>query len=171
MAPQLESFALRNELNSMRNRLAALERNVSDGTYNEYTVTLTASSVDPSVGAGTLKGTYARYGDMVHALGDITFGAGMAAGTGQYRIGLPIIGADTTEAGADIAVGRWRCAQGGNTGEFSGLLVGAGLQYMTCRYSAAYPTGADTVVGAAAPWVWVSGGRISFGVLYRAAPY
>ena len=89
----------------------------------------------------------------------------------MYRIGLPVIGADTSEAGADVVLGRWRGLAGANTFEAPGVLVGATQQYMTCRYPLAHPTGADTQVGAALPWVWAANNRISFTVLYRAAPY
>lgn len=61
-------------------------------TYSAYTPTLTAASVNPTLGTGgSAAGRYAQTGKIVNAAGTITFGSsGTNAGSGEYRIALPV---------------------------------------------------------------------------------
>ena len=62
------------------------------GAYTSYTPTLTASSVNPTLGSGSsATGYYKRLGRRVFGYLDITFGSsGAAAGTGYYGVLLPV---------------------------------------------------------------------------------
>lgn len=158
-------------LRDLLRRVGSLERYAASGKFIDYVPTLTGSTADPNLGAtGTATGRYVRLGDLVYAVGDLRFlGAGAAAGTGDYRIGLPVAGTDSTTSGTFSVLGHWRCTNGlGGSFKGTDVLVGTSADYMTCRYPLTYPTGTDTVVGAAAPWAWAAGYRISFGVLYEA---
>lgn len=160
-------------LRSLLQRVGSLERYASSGKFIDFTPTLTGSTADPNLGAtGTATGRYTRHGDWTFAIGDIRFaGAGVAAGTGDYRIGLPAPGTAATTSGTFTVLGHWRCTNGlGSSFKSTDILVGTSAAYMTCRYPLTYPTGTDTVVGAAAPWAWAAGYRISFAVMYEAAP-
>lgn len=66
---------------------------LGDGSgYTAYTPTVTGSVSNPGLGStGTASGRYVQIGKHVHALIAITFaGSGITAGSGDYRIGLPV---------------------------------------------------------------------------------
>lgn len=59
------------------------------GVRGSYTPTWTASSVNPSLGNGTLVGSYARVGDWFAVTIALTVGSTTTAGTGSYTFSLP----------------------------------------------------------------------------------
>jgi hypothetical protein len=175
--PDLQYNALSNELDKLRLGVAILMRDRSQGLFVPYTPALTASSVNPTMGTGaTATGMYTRLGDLVVAYGDIRFGtAGFAAGTGTYRIGLPVAVPDnSTDIGSEMVLGHWRCT-GGGLFVTDDIIANSNTQYMTARFPlAGAHLGADTLVAhnqPAAPWAWGNNYRISFAVSYRCAPY
>jgi hypothetical protein len=82
-------------------RIAELEQIVSTrlgpqtpGAWTSYTPTLTSSGTQPSLGAGSAVGSWARIGPRtVIARFTVTFGAGMSAGSGFYVIAAPVVAA------------------------------------------------------------------------------
>ena len=62
------------------------------GAWTAYTPTLTASTTNPTLGTGsTASGAYCQIGKVVHFRARIEFGtSGMAAGTGDYYVSLPV---------------------------------------------------------------------------------
>lgn len=143
------------------------------GVWADYTPTLTASTVNPNLGAtGTAVGRKVRVGDLVVALGAFTFGgAGVAAGTGDYRFGLPH--ESTSSVSSSFMPGFCRVfdSSAGLFGHFTDLLVSPSVSYASARYQSAWPTSAtESRVGAAVPWVWAAGDIMQFGVVYEAAP-
>lgn len=76
---------------------------LTPGAWTAYTPALTASSVNPNLGAsGTATGGYHRIGRLITAQATLfASGAGVAAGTGNYRVSLPV----TAVAAGNQAVG------------------------------------------------------------------
>ena len=64
----------------------------SFGTWTTWTPTLTASTTNPTLGTGSITaGRYVQNGKVVTAVAYIQFGSsGAAAGTGSYRVSLPV---------------------------------------------------------------------------------
>lgn len=54
-----------------------------------YNPALTASTTNPNAGGGYVVGSYQRYGNTIFFRASIVFGAGMSAGSGEYRLSLP----------------------------------------------------------------------------------
>jgi hypothetical protein len=172
--PDLASAAMRNLLAAFDRRLAKLERYAASGRFTPYTPTFTSTGTAVNLGTGGLTaGAYARSGNLVYARGFIAFGtAGVAAGTGNYQIGLPYKATTSAAAVSTMQAGHWRNSNspaGGTVNHANDIIIAAGSQVMTARYPATWPTGADTTVGAAAPWAWTINYRIQFWVIYEAA--
>lgn len=64
----------------------------SEGSYNTYTPVVTASTTNPTLGANSIQnGRWTRIGREIHVTGFVNFGgAGFAAGSGDYRVSLPV---------------------------------------------------------------------------------
>jgi len=58
--------------------------------WENYTPTWTGSITNPSVGAGFIDGRYCRIQTLIIATGYIILGAGWTAGSGTYRVSLPV---------------------------------------------------------------------------------
>lgn len=162
-----------NLLADYERRLSKLERYASSGRFLPYTPSFTATTVNPTLGTGGFtSGAYTRLGNLVYARGIIGFGtAGTAAGTGNYQIGLPVPNTLDAAVITTLQAGHWRssnAAAGGTQNHANDIIITAGGTTMTARYPATWPTGADTIVGAALPWVWTNNYRIQFWVIYEA---
>lgn len=74
------------------------------GAWTDYTPTLTASSVNPTVGNGTIAGRYKELDDNTVAIViNWVFGSTSAAGTGTYAFALP--GGMTSGARVQVLAG------------------------------------------------------------------
>jgi hypothetical protein len=89
---------LRDQLIEVQARILALEAAQTDDSaavaallapWTAYTPSLTAAITNPSVGAGSITGSYIQFGKTVIGVADIIFGAGMSVGNGAYSISLP----------------------------------------------------------------------------------
>lgn len=69
-----------------------------------YTPTWTCTGTAPSLGNGTLVGTYGRVGKYVHIKIALTGGSGTTFGTGQFQFALPVTAADTTDVLSAVLV-------------------------------------------------------------------
>lgn len=167
-----------NRLNSLlrehESRINTLERYAASNRFIPYTTGLTASVTDPDLTDGELTAKYVRTGNLVYAVGDINFGTAATAGSGTYRIKLPTFVPQVAAFGGPspantyTVLGHWRCT-GFGMFEANDIQAVGGTNYMTARYPAAYPVGADTPVTHNQPWGWAATYRISFMVLYEAA--
>lgn len=169
----IQELAMRDRLNRIDSQLADLRRHRSDGILVPFVPVLTAATVNPNIGdTGAALAGYSREGDKVFYQGSITFnGAGIVAGTGRFYISLPYISNDAVISGTGLAGGHWRMTSGATLQRDNDVVIFPGEQRMRCRYAAAFPSGAETEVGGANPWVWVAGNRIEWEVWYYAAPY
>lgn len=67
-----------------------ISENISfDSSWFAFVPVFAGSTTNPSVGAGSIVGAYARFGNTVHFRTTITFGSGLSAGSGNYTISLP----------------------------------------------------------------------------------
>ena len=184
MPQQFSYNTLNTRLRDQQKRIEQLERYAASNRFVTYTPTLTASVTNPNLdiynpdtnpgGTGSATGKYVRHGNLVYAIGDLQFGSAATAGNGTYRISLPTTVVQIVSAGGPspaetyTVLGHWRCTGFGLFDPNDIQAIG-GTNYMTARYSAAYPVGADTVVTHNQPWAWTTGYRIAFAVLYEAA--
>jgi len=131
--------------------------------WTAYTPTLTASVTNPT--NWTQTGYYMRVGKLVHVKGTLTAGASMTAGSGTYRIALPVSASTTLanavcnstvniyDANANIA---WSTA-------FAWIANAAYVQLQ-------YANGAASVnVTSTTPWTWQANDIIQFAFTYEAA--
>lgn len=167
---------MRDTLRKLQHQIDVLRSRSTDGIFGLYTPTLTGSVTNPTLGTGSsTSGKWCRIGDFVFATGDIRFGtAGTAAGSGNYQISLPFRAATPNKVTTDSVEGHWRATTaiaGGTSWNTNDILIQAGASIMTAKYSATYPTGADTFVTATTPYAWAANHRISFTVMYEAAAY
>lgn len=132
--------------------------------YTAYTPAWTSSGVAPAIGNGTASGRYIQLGKHVHCQGTVSFGSTSTFGTGDYYFSLPVAPSGS-QAGT-----RYGLVTGYHSGSFF-FGVGDFQAGSTFRilYSAAYPTGALTLLGAAAPWTWANGDEFQFNLSYEAA--
>jgi hypothetical protein len=63
------------------------------GEWTSYTPTWTASTTNPTIGNGNLVARYARIQDLIQVQFHISFGTTTTAGSGQYRVSLPVTAA------------------------------------------------------------------------------
>jgi len=70
--------------------LTAATMNSIGAVWESYTPTWTGSTSNPSVGAGFIEGRYCRIQTLIIVSGHIIPGAGWSAGSGTYRVSLPI---------------------------------------------------------------------------------
>lgn len=154
----------------------------SVGGWQSYVPTWTTTGSAATIGNGTLRGYYARTGNIVHYNIATVFGSSTNGGTGFYTWSLPIRAA--TRAGFEW----WgTCKAYSNTGNVNfvgGAYVGSGNQVVqgflpqsatnaSCstsgiRNSATGATGEGipTIAGA---YTWTSGGNIILTGFYEAA--
>lgn len=131
-------------------------------SYTAWTPTLTAASVNPTLGSGgTAVGRYTQIGKHVSGYGTITFGSsGVAAGTGEYHIALPATATATTPRTMGSVV-----LYDSSTGTFNLGVV----YYSSTTVARIAITGTALVVSEATPWVWAANDAIVFNLDYEAA--
>lgn len=140
-------------------------------TYTAYTPVLTAAAVNPALGVGAQQiGRYLQIGKTVHYQGLIAFGASAtAAGTGAYRISLPVNQAGTIASGITGIVyvnqassGNQAAAQAIWDGTAAGYFTMTGTQYAA---GGVVPAG----ISSAAPWAWAASDGLRWALTYEAA--
>lgn len=134
------------------------------GAWQSYTPTLTASSVNPTLGTGSSQvGAYTRLGRTIMGRARIQFGsAGMAPGTGTYRIGLPVAPVN----GGEMVVG---------TGRFYDIsaddlwVCSAHIENTSAYAVMSFTSTGIYVVGAAAPVAMAASDLFMINFTYEAA--
>lgn len=132
--------------------------------WQPWTPTLTATTTDPSGWTGT--GRWYQVGSLVVCRFKLTAQTGMTAGSGTYRVSLPIA-ADLTIS-SDTPLGQVALFDLG-TGGWTGFAVATAAQQITVYYHVAAVAGAWNFVGAALPWTWAAGDVISGTITYESA--
>lgn len=126
--------------------------------WTSYTPTWTASTTNPTIGNGTLLGSYSQAGKLVHFRIRVTFGSTSTVGSGTYFWTLPV-----TAISTHIAV-----AQG-----FIRNSAGSTRAYRFARTSASGIIALEDASGAAVthavPLAWANGDIIDINGTYEAA--
>lgn len=131
--------------------------------WTSYTPTLTASSSNPT--NWTQTGYYCRAGKLVICKFILTAGASMTAGSGLYRIALPV-NANSNHFAETAAVALYD-SNTGNQCHAMGVIMTA--TYIQMQYQATH-LGALTTATNAAPWTWAANDTIRCGqLIYEAA--
>ncbi len=137
-----------------------ISENISfDPSWFVYTPTLTATTTNPSVGAGSIVGAYHRLGNDVKFEIVITFGAGLSAGNGEYIVSLPFA---PIRAGVSSAV----ASLGASSTPFSmaAHVVSGALRIAT-------PTGGNLTHTGFASNAWTSGNTLRIAGSYEAVNF
>lgn len=136
----------------------------TDVVYADYVPALTASSSNPTLGSASVAvGRYAQDGDLVHGWAVVKFGtSGAAAGSGSYRISLPVTAlghaTEFTIIGgsliADSSVGTVNST-------YVLLLPAGGGDFVNLQAAAALTN--------SAPWAWAASDYMRIYFTYEAA--
>ena len=134
-------------------------------SWADYVPALTADTLNPNLGAtGQALGRFCDLGDLILFWALLRFGgAGVAAGTGPYRVTLPVnaaVGQDPTEM-----IGSAQYADSSGATRNTGVCIlddsAANVRLLA--------SGTTTFVGAAVPWAWATGDVIYLNGQYQAA--
>ena len=136
--------------------------------WQAYTPVLTATTTNPTLGTGsTASARYQRQYGVVAYQGIIQFGtSGTAAGTGDYRISLPV----TAQTGITNRRLGTVTAYDNSTAE-----VNVAVAYLVSSttagvlYASGHPKGAIAYYGASTPISWAASDAIEFTLTYEAA--
>jgi hypothetical protein len=134
------------------------------GTYTTYTPVLTASVTNPVLGTGSFaSGNYATINKICVGAGQIYFGSsGASAGSGEYKISLPLAG----EGGSNVVgSGKLRDASAG----FVAYLLSFAYDGTASRMGIQWGSGNALNVTAASPITFGASDQISFNFVYRLA--
>lgn len=156
---------------SWLNNIEAGVQDLSDRAYTgtawtAWTPAVTASVTPPTMGtASSLTGKYYQDGKLVVAKFTIVFGSsGVAAGSGNYRISLPVNATTTNpDTGCIVRLNDSSATAAALTS--AQILSATTFQLL---YDATLH-GTQTLVGAAAPWTWAAGDSLNGTVIYEAA--
>ena len=136
---------------------------VSSSRSSTITPTLTSTGTAPTLGTGsTATGVYTYFPDSIAYTFFFKFGtSGVAAGTGNYQVSVPVTGATPFGSTLHPAVGTVQLA------DFSTGAFASGSCYLDA--SAGSFLGMITssgVVGQAVPWTWAASDYISGSIVY-----
>lgn len=132
----------------------------SDLPWTAYTPTLTASTTNPT--NWTQTGYYTQIGKLVIAKFKITATASMTAGSGNYRIALPVNANFTM---GDVEVGTVAISHSGNT--YTPFAYIPNTSFMQLLYMSSVNTAGP--VTHSLPWAWTSTDFIRGTITYEAA--
>lgn len=139
------------------------------GEWLFYTPTLTASVTNPTLGtSGVQSGSYARIQNLIVARFIIIFGtSGVAAGSGNYRVSLPVPAAIYGSFYGAVSGKTSFYDSSANNTYFSSSWV-ENTNYVSITYQTAF-NGAMSNVSAASPVIPAANDVISGLVIYQAA--
>lgn len=128
-----------------------------------YAPVLTASTANPVIGNGTIRGEYSRNGAVIHVAVEYTVGSTDTFGTGTWRFSLPITPPGQTNSPV-IQFGNGYCRQAStSTFEFVQPLVTNATGFIVLQRAGA----GGPQVNQAAPFAWAAGDIIRFSVDYH----
>lgn len=128
--------------------------------WEAWTPSLIGAVTNPTLGSGSSTvGRFLRVGNLVVGWGEVVFGtSGTAAGSGVYRVTLPVAAAtDGAVVGSGVLVDS-----------STGHVRVAGLRRASVSSRASLWV-TDAEVGPAAPWAWAASDAIRFQFQYEAA--
>jgi len=141
---------------------------VTDNTVNKenlisapsvaFTPTWTASSVNPTIGDGTLRGWYARSGSIVTATYEVIMGSTTTFGTGTYAFSLPRMSASPS-----VHVGA---AYGTDASASGAATMGVAQQLSGSPGTIRLQSTGSAIWSPTVPITWASGDVIRFTVTY-----
>lgn len=131
--------------------------------WTSYTPTLTASTTNPT--NWTQTGYYMRAGKLVICRFLLTAGGSVTAGSGNYRIALPV-NANTTVPFGPAMVYAFDSSAGSILHPRISI---DNTAYLQLWYPATWPTGTNTGVTHNTPFAWASGDTIGGALIYEAA--
>ena len=132
-----------------------------------YTPALTAITTNPTMGAGaTLAGEYTIQGALVTGTTQIVYGTPMGAGSGEYRISLPVTAA--TSGFANKLIGAGRCFDSSANTDTPVLAYLSSGTTASLVFSSGYPNGTLTAVAHNQPFAWGASDRIDMQFTYQA---
>lgn len=136
----------------------------ADQAWLPYTPTLTASTTNPT--NWTQTGYYTTFGKTVHCKFEITATASFTAGSGTYRIAIPV--------SASANINNWTVIGSAMVFDSSaGAVTHPRISidnplYVTLWYPTTWPSTGNASVTNAAPYTWASGDKIIGGFTYEA---
>jgi hypothetical protein len=138
----------------------------TNGVWASYTPTLTTSGTSPTLGTGSfVSGNYVQFGKLVICRFYIAFGSsGAAAGSGTYRVSLPVSSNQMTQPSGTIFMYD---SSAGNGVANAAAFYDGGADFLTIIYAASATTYAS--VTHAAPWAWAASDQIRGFIMYEAA--
>lgn len=144
-----------------------LDSGSSDPTFSDWTPVLTAVTTNPTLGTGSeAYGRYTQHGKLVVARGHIKFGtSGTNAGSGAYRISLPVPAA--SPAGSVGVYGH-----GYLYDDSAGTLKQHTLGFVTTttmQFVIDGTAGSTSPVDNTVPWAWGASDYLLFSMEYEAA--
>jgi hypothetical protein len=136
--------------------------------WQAYTPVLTATTTSPTLGTGsTASARYQRQYNLVTYQGIVQFGtAGVAAGTGDYRLSLPVT-AQTGITNRRVGIANSYDSSAAHTSISTVYL--ASSTTVGFLFSNTWPLGNLTYVGAAQPMAWAASDALEFTITYEAA--
>jgi hypothetical protein len=148
-------------LSALAGRMSS--QNFRQSAWTEYTPALTASTTSPTLGSGSaVRGQWTRQADRtIHADVRIDFGtSGVAAGSGTYRVSLPVDAAYLSAA----AIGSgWVFDSSVTTYKpVTVVYAGSSLANLVSDSSTGLVTNAI-------PWIWAASDVIALNLTYQAA--
>lgn len=138
-------------------------------SWTAYTPVLTASTTNPTLGTGsTASGYYSQFGKFVFYRFYIAFGtSGVNAGSGTYRISLPV-NASTAGGAGPTTIGSMFIFDSSTSNAYTGMMGNVANQtYISDIYYA--QGGALAALAHNAPWTWAASDQIRGSLVYEAA--
>lgn len=138
-------------------------------SFTSYTPVLTAATTNPTLGSGAVTtGAYSQFGKLVAYRFFISFGtSGVSAGSGAYRISLPVTASTTLGAGA-LTLGSLFIFDSSTNNAHTGLMgnVSNGTYLSDIYYAQG---GVLAAMSNSAPWTWAASDQIRGFIIYEAA--
>lgn len=137
----------------------------ADQAWTAYTPTLTASTTNPT--NWTQTGYYTTFGKTVHCKFEITATASFTAGSGTYRIALPVAAKMTMNNWSGL--GSAMCFDTSASAVTHPRISIDNTNYITLWYPSTWPSTGNAAVTNAAPYTWANGDKIVGALTYEAA--
>ena len=131
--------------------------------WTSYTPTLTASTTNPT--NWTQSGYYCRAGKLVIARILLEAGGTMTAGSGNYRVALPV----TAASGQDRVPMPANLYDNSTGARCLPVAVMVATTYLEFRYPTTWPATGNQAVTNTAPWPWAASDQINVNLVYEAA--
>lgn len=142
-------------------------------TWQSFTPTINASTTNPTYGTSPIRdGYYLRIGSLVFVHFQIQFGTSMTAGSGTYRLDLPInadIATDFSDSGSFISVGTCVFRDSSGSDRYGGWVAidPSDDTIASLYYESGSPTAA--AVSTTVPFTWTDSDGMGGSFYYRCA--